>query len=193
MFEKDAFQARERAMEDEFFHRVDEKLREELRKSMEREESREALAAATGLSDHHLLDALLDAGVQATTLTALTLVPAIYVAWADGTVADAEREAIMKAAANHGIRPNELAWKLLDSWLTKKPRKVLWETWQQYAGALQQSLPPADAATLSDEVQRLATVVAEAAGGVLGIGKVSKDEHQVLDQIKQTLAGGAES
>jgi len=188
MFEKDVFKDRERAMEDEFFHRVDEKLREDLRKSMEREESREALAAATGLGDRKLLDALLDAGLQATTLTAITLVPAIFVAWADGKVDEAERETILKAAADHGIEKESPGHQLLESWLGRKPKKSLWETWRQYAGALRQSLPADSATTLSDQVQRLATAVAEASGGVLGIGKISKDERDVLDQIKRTLS-----
>ncbi len=59
---------REQALEDEFFHRVDEKLRAELRKSMDRDRSREALTEATGLTDPELLDALIEAGFQATTL-----------------------------------------------------------------------------------------------------------------------------
>lgn len=193
MFEKDAFRDRERAMEDEFFHRVDEQLLEELRKSAEREKSREALASTTGLSDSELLDTLLEAGFQVTTLSAIMLVPATFVAWADGQVDPAERETILKAAAKRGIEAESPAGKLLQSWLSRKPPKSLWETWKQYAQAVGESLPAKAASTLRQEVHSLATAVAEAAGGILGIGKVSSQERQVLDQIKQAWEAGAGS
>ena len=77
MFDKDAFEIRERAMEDEFFHRVDEKLRKQIRESLERDKARQSLVMVTGLTDLALIDAMIDAGFQPTTLPALALVPAI--------------------------------------------------------------------------------------------------------------------
>lgn len=188
MFDKSAFDKRERAMEDEFFHRVDEKLREELRQSMERDKSRESLAKATGLSDNDVLDALIDAGFQVTTLAALSLVPAIFVAWADDKVDEPEREQLEKAATDHGIAKAGLAWQLLESWMEQKPPKSLWNTWQQYAEAVGKSLTPTAAGILADEIYKLSKVIAEASGGLLGIGKISSKERAVLDQIKAALA-----
>ncbi len=187
MFESDAFHKREQALEDEFFHRVDEKLRAELRRSMERDQSREALAESTGLTDPELLDALIEAGFQATTLAALALVPAIFVAWADDTVDQLESETIMKAAAERGVTEDGVALQLLESWLKKRPPKSLWETWKRYAHAIGESLSESTSAILSSEVLRLATAVAESSGGVLGFGKTSKREQEVLDKIKETL------
>lgn len=187
MSEPDAFEKREKALEDEFFHRVDEKLREELRRSMERDRSREALAEATGFSDTELLDALIDAGFQATTLTALTLVPAIYVAWADDTVDSLECETIMKAATERGINEDGVALQLLETWLKKRPPKSLLETWKRYAHAVGESLSESASGKLSGEVMRLAEAVAESSGGILGFGKTSKREQEVLDEIKESL------
>ena len=184
---EDAFERREKALEDEFFHRVDEKLRQELRRSMERDRSREALAEATGFCDEALLNSLVDSGIQATTLTALTLVPAIFVAWADDTVDSLETETIMKAATERGINEDGVALQLLESWLKKRPPKSLWETWTRYVHAVKETLDDAASTALSNEVQRLAKAVAESSGGVLGFGKTSKSEQAVLDKIKESL------
>lgn len=187
MSESDAFTKREQALEDEFFHRVDEKLRAELRRSMDRDRSREALAEATGLTDKELLDALLEAGFQSTTLAALALVPAVFVAWADDTVDQLESETIMKAATERGITEDGVALQLLKSWLKKRPPKSLWETWKRYAHAVGESLSGSSSTVLSSEILRLATAVAESSGGVLGFGKTSKREQEVLDKIKEAL------
>jgi len=187
MFEKDAFAEREHALEDEFFHRVDKKLREQLRRSMERDQLRESLTEATGLTDTDLLDELIDAGFQATTLAALSLVPAIFVAWADNSVDHPEREAIIRAATQRGMASDGLAVQMLETWLAEKPRRSLWNTWRKYAQAVSDSLSDSTSGLLSGEILRLSTAVAEASGGVLGIGKVSKEEKQILDEVEQTF------
>jgi hypothetical protein len=187
MYESDAFTKREQALEDEFFHRVDEKLRAELRRSMDRDRSREALAEATGLTDKELLDGLIEAGFQSTTLAALALVPAIFVAWADNSADELECQTIMKAATERGINEDAVALQLLETWLKKRPPKSLWETWKRYAHAVGESLSESNSTVLSGEILRLATAVAESSGGVLGFGKTSKSEQEVLDEIKEVM------
>lgn len=187
MFEKDAFAQRERALEDEFFHRVDEKLRSELRRSMERDRSREALSEATGLNDPELLDELLDAGLQATTLAALALVPAVFVAWADDTVTQPEKDAVLKAATERGMNEDGMASQLLVSWLEHRPRTSLWDTWKHYADAVRGSISESATGILSASILQIATSVANASGGVLGFGKISAAEKKWLTEIENTL------
>lgn len=187
MTEKDAFANRERALEDEFFHRTDKALMAKMRQSLQREESREALAMATGIQDAALLDTLLDRGVQATSLLALALVPAVFVAWADGDVTAEEREAILKSAHGNGIPDGSLAAQLLSEWLLVRPAPALWETWQHYVRTVHGSLDAASQQSLSNTILNQARAVAKASGGVLGIGKISGDEQRVLDDTERTL------
>lgn len=187
MFETDPFAKRERALEDEFFHRVDEKLREQLLQKMEREKAREAITAATGIEDEGLIDDLLDAGFEADTLVSIALVPSVFVAWADGSVTDAERQAVLKAAEERGISEAHVSRHLLENWLESRPPKTLWATWKHYAAAAGKKLAGATSGRLSDEIISHATWVAKASGGVLGIGKISKAEQEILDDVKQTL------
>ena len=70
MFERDAIHSRGKALEDEFFRRVDQKLMEDMRRSAERKATREQLAKVTGLKDETVLDHMVDAGFEPTTLTA---------------------------------------------------------------------------------------------------------------------------
>ncbi len=186
--ESDSFAKRERALEDEFFHRVDEKLREELRRSMERDHSREALAAATGFSDTELLDELVDSGITATTLVALALVPAVMVAWSDSDMAKQQREAILEIADKRGIEEDGLAHQILDGWLEKRPNRSLLETWKHYAQAVRESLTEDAWKKLTDEVMEQSQQVAQASGGIFGFGKVSATEKNMIEKIREALA-----
>ena len=186
--ESDSFAKRERALEDEFFHRVDEKLREELRQSMEREDTREALAAATGFSNKELLDELIDSGITSTTLVALALVPAVMVAWSDSDMDQKEREAILEMAGQRGITPDGPAYQILDGWLESRPSRSLLGTWSHYLQAVRETLADDAWENLVNEVLDQSNAVAQAAGGVFGYGKVSATEKSMIAKIKEAIA-----
>ena len=136
MFDHDAIHDRGRAMEDEFFHRVDEELRKKLRESMEREEKRQQLISATGFQDEELVDLLLDGGFEPATVAALVLIPAVFVAWADGSVTPNEHHAVMSAALQRGLEDQPMAMKMVDGWLQSHPPRALWKLWKEYSVAL---------------------------------------------------------
>lgn len=187
MFDTDPFAKRGKAMEDEFFHQVDKKLHEQLRASMERDASHKAIVDATGIEDPALVNELLDAGIDAATMIALAHIPGIFVAWADGSVTDAERLEVLKAATEKGIVEDHVARGLLEGWLKSRPPKSLWETWQHYAAATVKSLPQPVVAELADEIVKHATWVAKASGGVLGLGKISEAEQKVIDRTREAF------
>jgi hypothetical protein len=183
MVESDALHKRGQALEDEFFHRVDEKLRKQLRESMAREKERQQLADVTGFEDQALLDHLLDGGFQPATVAALALVPAVFVAWADGKVTPAERQAVMHAALHRGFEREPSALLLVEAWLNKHPPKSLWNLWKEYAEALYASLPPVMASVLAQEILRPAQAVAESSRKMPGYAKVCKEEQAILDEV----------
>ncbi len=75
---------RGRVLEEEFFHKENQRLLKQLRQMKKMEESKEALAETSGISDDAILQSLLELHIDAQTLAALALVPLIVVAWADG-------------------------------------------------------------------------------------------------------------
>src|SRR3954468_6960514 len=83
--------------------------------------SKDELRRASGMTDDAVLDKLVGLGLRANTIAALSLVPLIQVAWADGTVQDNERTAILQGAHGRGLEQGSAGYELLQSWLKKQP------------------------------------------------------------------------
>lgn len=173
---------RKNALEREFFSRQDQAAIDKLRAQNAAKAQRTALKEAAGISNDAVLDAIENAGINAESLAALSLIPLIAVAWADGEMDDGEREAIQKAASESGA--SESVSHLLEGWLSAPPAQNLLDSWKAYIGELKATLDPAARTALRDQLIGGAREVAEAAGGFLGFGnKVSKEEAAVLDEL----------
>ena len=112
---------RKNALEREFFSRQDQAAIDKLRAQNAAKAQRTALKEAAGISNDAVLDAIENAGINAESLAALSLIPLIAVAWADGEMDDGEREAIQKAASESGA--SESVSHLLEGWLERSPRQ----------------------------------------------------------------------
>ena len=187
MVSKDAFSDRRRALEDEFFHRVDEKLLSEMKAKAASASSRKHLEAATGIEDEDLLDELSAAGATANSVAAISLVPLTLVAWADGVMDDKKRAVILKAAEDNGIAIGSPARMLLEHWLTKKPSRSLAVTWKHYITAVIKQMGVESRETLRADLLGRALAVANASGGVLGFGAISTDEKRVIAELEEAL------
>lgn len=185
---KSALKERGKALENEFFEKQNRHLIEELRGAKQRSEDRAELARACGVEDERLLDLLLDAGVRAETVPALVLVPLLLVAWADKTIARAERFTILEAASEYGVEPGTPAYALTEQWLTVRPRPSLLQAWHDYVEILRQLLEPEDRDEFCESILRRAREVARSAGGVLGIApRTSAEERSVLDGLARAF------
>lgn len=179
-------QERGRSLEEAFFKKQHEAQLEKLRRKQEQAEAREALAAASGITDDpELLDRLAALGIHAETLAALTLIPLVEVAWADGKMEAREREAILKGAESSGIAPGSPSYGLLEIWTHDRPARELMDSWKAYIGALAAELSADQKWHLEERIVGRARAVAEAAGGFLGLGnKVSAEEERVLQELE---------
>lgn len=180
---------RRQSLEDEFFHKQSQENIEALRKQLAQQTTKEELRKASGMTDDAVLDKLLDLGIGAETVLALSLVPLIQVAWADGKIQDEEREAILQGAQKKGIARESAAFALLQAWLSQQPKQSLFETWESYIKALRGKLSDKESAQLEAQVMRFARFVAEASGGFLGIGKISSAEEAALSRIEAAFRG----
>jgi hypothetical protein len=178
---------RRRALEEAFFAKHNEALQRRLQEAGEREAKQQALAMATGISDPAALDRLaaLDVGVEA--LAALSLVPLVAVAWADGTMGQRERAAVLSAAAA-GLDDKGPSYELLEQWLAQPPPPALLTAWEAYIGAILGTLDDTGRRALKSELLDRARAIAESAGGFLGMGrKVSPAEEAVLKRLERAL------
>ncbi|MCZ6782479.1 MAG: hypothetical protein O7G30_04130 [Proteobacteria bacterium] len=176
---------RRQALEEQFFQKENERLRDALREKQESEEGRAALAMACGISNDAVLDALEKIGIDAGAMAAFVLVPLVAVAWANGDLEEAERRAVLDAAAETGVERGSDAFGLLEGWLEHAPSPSLLRAWLDYTRSLSAELDTARRQALKAELVGRAKQVAEAAGGFLGLtSKTSKKEQEVLDQIE---------
>jgi hypothetical protein len=181
--------SRRRALEEKFFQREKTLQLRKLQTEVERREAAEALGKASGVTSMAVLEHLVTIGISVDTMIALSLIPLIEVAWADGEMQDAERDAILRAAEKEGVEAKSPAFDLLKGWLKRKPTKDLLEVWIAYVQALTAELTEGDRQALKAEVMGRAWQVADAAGGFLGLGnRISDEESKMLARLDRAVA-----
>ena len=183
----DAFAKRESSLENEFFYRVDRELIDRLKKKAEELDGRDRLAKVTGIQDGAVINELLEEGIRAESLVAITLVPLIWVAFADRKVDAREREALLQAAETIGVTSDTASYELLASWLESKPEEKLFEVWRHYIQAMKPVTSPNLFQHLEETTCRRAREIARAAGGFLGIHTISDAEQGVIDEVERTF------
>jgi hypothetical protein len=177
-----------RILEESFFREHDQELLEYLRSQAQESNLRSQLSEISGIVDTEVLDALIRAGITAESLSALSLLPMVRVAWADAKVQGNERQAILQAAHAEGVSADSTSYRLLDSWLNERPEPSLLEAWWEYARGLARELDETSLAAMRRMTLDRARRVAEAAGGLLGFGnQVSSNEELVLADLARAF------
>lgn len=176
-------------MAERFFKERDKELLEKLKQEVAGDDSRDALAAASGIDDAAVLDSLIASGIGPDTIASVTLIPLVAVAWADRKMEAKEREAILKASTEAGITAGSASFAILETWLNEQPDDELLTAWTDYVGAMKSKLDDAAVNQLKSSVVSRAKSVAEAAGGYLGLGnKISDAESSVLSKLESAFA-----
>jgi hypothetical protein len=186
--DRNVFVERERALEDEFFFRVDKELLGKLRRRLSDEAAKKALASASGFTDETLLDELVQLRISPETLGSLSLVPLIMVAWSDHRVDRKERLAVLTTAVAGGIGLNTPAYGLLEFWLENEPTPQLAETWKHFAKAVMSALSAEARALFRKEILNQARKAGQASGPGLTSHRVSGSEHRVLKELEAALS-----
>ena len=178
---------RRRGAEEAFFAKQNEQLRVQIRSAGAPGATRDELSAASGLQSDTVLDNLVELNVGAEGAAALSLIPLVAVAWADGEVSPKEREALLSAARQAGLDETGASYKLFAGWLDDHPPAALMARWKDYARALIAGMEPQAAEAFRREILDRARAVAAAAGGFMGIGRISAAEDAVLRELAGTL------
>jgi len=177
-----------RSLEDAFFAQEDRRLVESLREMKVLEETTGLLAEVSGLRDPGLLDHLARLGVTPAAAASLAILPLVEVAWADGVVEPAEKQALL-ASLDKALFFQTIDRDIVEAWLDRRPPEALLRAWDRYVEDLAAQLSPAERKALGAEVLDHAGQVARAAGAFLGFGGVSKAEQAVLDRLARAFAG----
>ena len=185
------FEGQAEVLEREFYGGINRELIVEVQGFIE-QHSDEGTPTIPGLSSLKILSELQAAEITPKTLMAFSLFPSIHVAWSDGNLAEKEKEAILKAAESTGVISGSPAYGLLNSWLNKKPTPELFTAWRDFVVAIGPGLSETAFQELRDAATKRARHVAETAGGILGIFKISSTEEKALTELEQAFASAAQ-
>ena len=185
---EDALEKDAERLQRTFFSGANAPLLQELRARSEADHGRERLREVVGIKDEKFLNRLLALGVRPEGVVALVLVPLILVAWADGTLDDRERAAILEAARERGVAAERIAGELLKNGLARPPDPKLLETWSATVRRLWGRFTADERWEMRTNLLKSAREVAEATGGFLGLtSKVAEGERRVLAQLEAVL------
>lgn len=182
-----SFEAQATMLEREFYGGIDRELIVQVQEHLEQTVDAPA-TAFPGISNQRILSELQSAEITPKTLMAFALFPSIYVAWSDGDLAEKEKNAILKAAETVGVISGSPAFGLLNSWLNKKPAEELFAAWKEFVIAVRPALSDVAFQELRDAATTRARDVAAAAGGMLGVFKISASEEKALTDLEQVFA-----
>ena len=152
------------ALEEAFFAKENEKLRLRLKALDEARQKKQALSAASGITDDVVLEKLAALDISSDTVAALSLLPLIAVAWADGSIDEKERRAVLSRATELGLKKQDISHRLFEDWLAHQPPQALIAAWKGYIAAFSARLEPDARRALRHDLLARARAVAEAAG-----------------------------
>jgi len=179
---------RKKALEESFFAKENIRLLERMKAEKKGKAAKEGLVEVSGISDDLVLDKLVALDIEIDTWAAISLVPLIEVAWADGKIDEKERGAVLSAAETNGIFPKSPSYELLESWLAHRPDSRLLAVWGEYIVDLCANLGEDEKATIKEKVVGRAREVAKAAGGFLGLGtRISAEEEVILRELEKAF------
>lgn len=172
-----------RKREEEYFRRKDRELIERMRQTAAAAAAKKTLEDATGIHDAAQLEDLHALGFTPETLPLLPLVPVLQVAWAEGGVSEAERALIVDLARSRDIAAGSAADVQLQEWLQHRPSDETFRKAGRLIGAVLDQPVGAEMQLNADDLLKYCEQIAQASGGLFGIGSVSAGEKAVLQQI----------
>ena len=141
-----------------------------------------------GVTNKELIRVLRDKKVSAAEVGAIELIPLVLVAWSDQHVDSKERRKILVSAKDFGIAEGSCAYKTLNYWMEHEPPSHLFDMWNLYIVTLLKELDHGTQSELVRTVDDLIKKVARASGGILGLGQVSSEEKESMEQIRLALS-----
>jgi hypothetical protein len=173
---------------DSFFIKEDQKLIEKLRAMRKLAETKEELLKVSGIKNDAVLTKLVELNVRPEALASLSLVPLVEVAWADGSVDEDEKKAVLKAVEQLGFAKGSADFELVLQWMEHRPAPQMLEAWMHYIEGLCEKLTIPEKKGLKEELVGHSRAIATASGGFIGLGnKISKAEDGILKKLESAF------
>jgi tellurite resistance protein len=160
-------------------------LRTELTMAARELNSKRALKTVLRTDDDALVQRIRALGFDGDSVRVLDLLPLIWVSWADGRIQRSERIAILELLRARGISYESEAWILVEALLEERPSDGYLEEALVVLKALRQKQGS------TSDIVALSHAIADAAGGLSGLGSVSREERATLERVAAVLGGEA--
>lgn len=160
-----------------------EALRRKLEDASNKLAQQRAISDTLQVDDQQLAERIQALGFDGDSARVFDLLPLIHVSWADGKVQHNERATILAVLEARGIRPGSEGCLLVETLLEREPSRSFWDASLKLLRDLL-----AQRSEGAESVVDLCVRVAEASGGLLGVGnKISSDERELISQIAELL------
>jgi tellurite resistance protein len=146
-----------------------------------------AVGARTGIQDPDLLRDIEALGFDTDKLSLLPLVPILQVAWADGEISPEERKLIVDVARSRNIAEGSPADQQLAEWLARLPPPGAFARADRLVAAMLAVHSDATHDLSAADLVKYCESVAQASGGIFGLGKVSAGERAAIEKIQKAL------
>lgn len=172
----------------EYCFQLDLELIDSMRRRAAAQERRQHLAEASQIHEPAVLEALEDLGYDHTTVMLLFVVPLVQVAWADGSVSEAERDHIIAMAGLRGVKANTPAYERLIAWLDRRPLDEFFEGSLHAIEAVLSSLPPIERRTCRESLLLCCRDVAAVPCHLFGwMSRVCAAKRKAIEGIRKSL------
>lgn len=174
-------------LEDHFFIKKDMELQKKQREMKKLNETKESLSKTSGIHDEMVLEKLIELNVQPDEAASISITPLVFVAWADGKLDADEKKAIVASLDTLTWSKTGFDRVLVERWLSHKPGASLFDAWIHYVKGLCGKMNAHEVRRFKKEVMSHAADVAKASGGILGMGKISTAEKEMLDKLESAF------
>ena len=183
---------REKAMEADYFRKENERLLEKLRQGAKLDDIAKALGEKLQVDNQELLARIRGLDLTRETAPALFLTPLVQVAWAEGSVGNREREAVLRLARERDVEEGSPTYLQLVEWLKVRPSDAVFDVGLEVIKYGLAVLPPRE---MEERIVRLIDACHEVAAAsgtelarLLGLGDgVSRVEAHMLDEFNVRL------
>jgi len=166
-----------------------EEMREKLAKAAKVVGDRQAIAKTLEVDDEELVSEMQELGFDGDSARVFDLLPLIRVSWADGKIQRNERATILAVLEARKIEPGSQAALLVETLLESPPAGE----YMDVSLMLLRELLASRGQQAADVVD-LCVKVADASGGLLGLGsRISSEEKTLMGQIAATLGDDAQA
>lgn len=175
---------REKAMEDKYFHEVEQQKNKDLNDKDYKQKCFKFLTALGGIQGEDVLEVAFAENIRPNNVFALMYLPLVETAWADGAVGAEEKRKLLQTLGDEGLTKTGQEMEIIGQWLEKRPQAKLKDVWKSFFDGQAKTMQAEQLETEIDKIQGHCLEIAKSCG-LLALPHVTKGEKEWLDELNE--------